>query len=114
MIRRPPRATRTDTLFPYTTLFRSEHVGMQVLSQLAFTSGFDSHLDRSRAEAPALLADKYRVVGRVGQRSQRQPQLQRLPRFAPNRQPTFLAPLAQHLAPEIGRGAVRDIVCKYV
>src|SRR3546814_5811787 len=27
MIRRPPRSTRTDTLFPYTTLFRSLHVG---------------------------------------------------------------------------------------
>src|SRR3546814_12698588 len=26
MIRRPPRSTRTDTLFPYTTLFRSEAV----------------------------------------------------------------------------------------
>src|SRR3546814_20225880 len=26
MIRRPPRSTRTDTLFPYTTLFRSEYV----------------------------------------------------------------------------------------
>src|SRR3546814_2916199 len=26
MIRRPPRSTRTDTLFPYTTLFRSVHV----------------------------------------------------------------------------------------
>src|SRR3546814_5859335 len=26
MIRRPPRATRTDTLFPYTTLFRSSRV----------------------------------------------------------------------------------------
>src|SRR3546814_3335271 len=26
MIRRPPRSTRTDTLFPYTTLFRSEVV----------------------------------------------------------------------------------------
>src|SRR3546814_3875871 len=25
MIRRPPRSTRTDTLFPYTTLFRSKH-----------------------------------------------------------------------------------------
>src|SRR3546814_13947835 len=25
MIRRPPRSTRTDTLFPYTTLFRSYH-----------------------------------------------------------------------------------------
>src|SRR3546814_14358614 len=27
MIRRPPRSTRTDTLFPYTTLFRSEAAG---------------------------------------------------------------------------------------
>src|SRR3546814_10935412 len=26
MIRRPPRSTRTDTLFPYTTLFRSDVV----------------------------------------------------------------------------------------
>src|SRR3546814_17279214 len=26
MIRRPPRSTRTDTLFPYTTLFRSPHL----------------------------------------------------------------------------------------
>src|SRR3546814_7264653 len=29
MIRRPPRSTRTDTLFPYTTLFRSDTVGHQ-------------------------------------------------------------------------------------
>src|SRR3546814_9612516 len=27
MIRRPPRSTRTDTLFPYTTLFRSPAIG---------------------------------------------------------------------------------------
>src|SRR3546814_14034702 len=27
MLRRPPRSTRTDTLFPYTTLFRSTHLG---------------------------------------------------------------------------------------
>src|SRR3546814_12092011 len=26
MIRRPPRSTRTDTLFPYTTLFRSKEI----------------------------------------------------------------------------------------
>src|SRR3546814_12051910 len=26
MIRRPPRSTRTDTLFPYTTLFRSPRI----------------------------------------------------------------------------------------
>src|SRR3546814_5685821 len=29
MIRRPPRSTRTDTLFPYTTLFRSERVNVE-------------------------------------------------------------------------------------
>src|SRR3546814_14723260 len=30
MIRRPPRSTRTDTLFPYTTLFRSRSSSNQV------------------------------------------------------------------------------------
>src|SRR3546814_9081650 len=30
MIRRPPRSTRTDTLFPYTTLFRSQDVSFNV------------------------------------------------------------------------------------
>src|SRR3546814_5229915 len=30
MIRRPPRSTRTDTLFPYTTLFRSRRRGWGV------------------------------------------------------------------------------------
>src|SRR3546814_2848212 len=29
MIQRPPRSTRTDTLFPYTTLFRSVGLGMR-------------------------------------------------------------------------------------
>src|SRR3546814_5336286 len=32
MIRRPPRSTRTDTLFPYTTLFRSIGAGGPALS----------------------------------------------------------------------------------
>src|SRR3546814_17988340 len=31
MIRRPPRSTRTDTLFPYTTLFRSGPWNRQVV-----------------------------------------------------------------------------------
>src|SRR3546814_5474984 len=30
MIRRPPRSTRTDTLFPYTTLFRSDFLSIVV------------------------------------------------------------------------------------
>src|SRR3546814_4741042 len=34
MIRRPPRSTRTDTLFPYTTLFRSVHGAKADLNRL--------------------------------------------------------------------------------
>src|SRR3546814_11663643 len=41
MIRRPPRSTRTDTLFPYTTLFRSRGA----------SSYSDERLTRWRAEA---------------------------------------------------------------
>src|SRR3546814_6350521 len=34
MIRRPPRSTRTDTLFPYTTLFRSANNKIEVYMQI--------------------------------------------------------------------------------
>src|SRR3546814_14895291 len=36
MIRRPPRSTRTDTLFPYTTLFRSRARAAPVQGRLSF------------------------------------------------------------------------------
>src|SRR3546814_4477389 len=49
MIRRPPRSTRTDTLFPYTTLFRSR-IGDMALHAV----DMDPHVDRS---APADLDD---------------------------------------------------------
>src|SRR3546814_10137727 len=41
MIRRPPRSTRTDTLFPYTPLFRSGSgvLHLQVLPQAALPAG---------------------------------------------------------------------------
>src|SRR3546814_13305548 len=35
MIRRPPRSTRTDTLFPYTTLFRSVQAYESLVAQAA-------------------------------------------------------------------------------
>src|SRR3546814_18844083 len=44
MIRRPPRSTRTDTLFPYTTLFRSNHftgVHGNYLRQSIVSAGMD-------------------------------------------------------------------------
>src|SRR3546814_19019151 len=59
MIRRPPRSTRTDTLFPYTTLFRSVIVPLalvlatgvhaQASDQPALTLG-----DAGYYEAPAV------------------------------------------------------------
>src|SRR3546814_8960828 len=39
MIRRPPRSTRTDTLFPYTTLFRSQSAGGRGLGRRASGRG---------------------------------------------------------------------------
>src|SRR3546814_6800208 len=41
MIRRPPRSTRTDTLFPYTTLFRS----------LGYQKGFGGHFHNDNSLA---------------------------------------------------------------
>src|SRR3546814_14438152 len=49
MIRRPPRSTRTDTLFPYTTLFRSVHFG----SSAAPRTGWRSARDDRSATRPA-------------------------------------------------------------
>src|SRR3546814_11052780 len=51
MIRRPPRSTRTDTLFPYTTLFRS-------------VRGQHLEIERARARPGRELAP---VIQRVGE-----------------------------------------------
>src|SRR3546814_7273035 len=52
MIRRPPRYTRTDTLFPYTTLFRSIQAGRDLaiagLVYLAFKTARDATLSSGR------------------------------------------------------------------
>src|SRR3546814_9678534 len=77
MIRRPPRSTRTDTLFPYTTLFRSDrdillvqlddrlvaddvHIGADDLRE-------DARLGRAEIRLPRLDA-KFRRAHRVAHR----------------------------------------------
>src|SRR3546814_9683358 len=58
MIRRPPRSTRTDTLFPYTTLFRSISTSGTALSSMHWTYPHDELLalrrkaDAAEAAAP--------------------------------------------------------------
>src|SRR3546814_16597240 len=52
MIRRPPRSTRTDTLFPYTTLFRSIEnimIGRHMHMRSSILDAF-VHFGRSRNE----------------------------------------------------------------
>src|SRR3546814_9928200 len=54
MIRRPPRSTRTDTLFPYTTLFRSQVGQEQPARRLGHAlegEGGQHHRQPQRAEA---------------------------------------------------------------
>src|SRR3546814_17332723 len=57
MIRRPPRSTRTDTLFPYTTLFRSD------LAKAAGLSRF--HFHRVFKEATGLTPKAYATAERA-------------------------------------------------
>src|SRR3546814_1812624 len=59
MIRRPPRSTRTDTLFPYTTLFRSgQRRGLHLggLLQSGFRIAFSADIDGDLAADGILLA----------------------------------------------------------
>src|SRR3546814_19557569 len=62
MIRRPPRSTRTDTLFPYTTLFRSgSSVGYEKIRNWAFQyegreEGFVNYLLEGQPEPPRYFA----------------------------------------------------------
>src|SRR3546814_509917 len=54
MIRRPPRSTRTDTLFPYTTLFRSgARLAGSHLAETGLSARFDERGRRYRIDADA-------------------------------------------------------------
>src|SRR3546814_20705429 len=43
MLRRPPRSTRTDTLFPYTTLFRSADIGEELQAAFGHMQKFNQY-----------------------------------------------------------------------
>src|SRR3546814_7932232 len=64
MIRRPPRSTRTDTLFPYTTLFRSVRAVDQRVQHLGAKIGRVPVLERSEehtSELQSLMRISYAV-----------------------------------------------------
>src|SRR3546814_17152041 len=61
MMRRPPRSTRTDTLFPYTTLFRSDRFASRKVPSGAW-DGFAS-TDEDRRDLPETGAGRFRGSG---------------------------------------------------
>src|SRR3546814_16197254 len=67
MIRRPPRSTRTDTLFPYTTLFRSERHCSNARRVAEYLEGHPQVAWVSCAALPSSpyrkLAEKYLPLG---------------------------------------------------
>src|SRR3546814_13041880 len=73
MIRRPPRSTRTDTLFPYTTLFRSHIWEGEYLSALE-GAYFGEHLRAAKEdnriafvpEDPHLIVRLFADIGGTG------------------------------------------------
>src|SRR3546814_14762645 len=56
MIRRPPRSTRTDTLFPYTTLFRSAGIGIVLPVAVADLALLDDAIEQQL----------FQLLGQVG------------------------------------------------
>src|SRR3546814_13535487 len=96
MTRRPPRSTRTDTLFPYTTLFRScidvdfdcfEPGGLRIFQQLSFLHIDDAGLhggigDLLRRRAARQLLAALGVDDAVVYRLCRADQLERLQQAA--------------------------------
>src|SRR3546814_16989740 len=110
MIRRPPRSTRTDTLFPYTTLFRSGFDLERHRDDPGSANGGNGTCSRSGKgssadRGPRACGDSYKTESQ-GERIRCQ---------------AVLAAAARSLAPphprppcKIGRASRRERVCPYV
>src|SRR3546814_18962005 len=111
MIRRPPRSTRTDTLFPYTTLFRSPVAAAPQSSASSVRS-----LNAIQTWRSLLLAhlERHKRYPRRA-RWRRQEGVVHL-RFAMDREGHVLAAQIARSSghDEIGRASCRERVCPYV
>src|SRR3546814_14159870 len=92
MIRRPPRSTRTDTLFPYTTLFRS-WVGM----------GFPP------AQAKPIPIPAFPLKGKETSKAFRSEPMKQLPWLHPDRVAALESALADRILVIDGRSEERRV-----
>src|SRR3546814_19081638 len=113
MIRRPPRSTRTDTLFPYTTLFRSE--GFSELEEVAYVGaeelsgieGFDEELAEELQSRAQEALERREASAREERRGLGVED-------AVADMPHLTEAMLVTLGKEIGREAWRERVCQYV
>src|SRR3546814_20221480 len=102
MIRRPPRSTRTDTLFPYTTLFRSAEAGDGEIAHHLAVVHHDAAVEHDAARLAAGLAGR------------------ELPELAGMDMGIVDAGVVRQVghvlrqAAQIGRASCRERVCQYV
>src|SRR3546814_14519464 len=104
MILRPPRSTRTDTLFPYTTLFRSgatSEKGVFANDQQSFSGGsvFQIVVDRIAEDCNILICDDLgdEWADFIGLSTDGSPNM-----------------VSFYHAKQIGRASCRERVCQYV
>src|SRR3546814_10752532 len=83
MIRRPPRSTRTDTLCPYTTLFRSERASLHAVPVYGQRLSLQRLQDEVRHDAPVVVVHPRPVgVEDAGDRKEHTSELQSLMRIS--------------------------------
>src|SRR3546814_12059733 len=79
MIRRPPRSTRTDTLFPYTTLFRSHLLFRRHAGGLGLAADRDP---RGKQQKDAGQHHRRQAIDRAGRSEEHTSELQSLMRIS--------------------------------
>src|SRR3546814_14677658 len=122
MIRRPPRSTRTDTLFPYTTLFRSKGSGRVYPRKRRDPRARRLTLQRCSAKARGVCRTFARdSTGRAGERggdptTEGATAPETLRSAGPRRLERTLWKAFRPFLPEpqIGRAPCRARVCQYV
>src|SRR3546814_14511831 len=105
MIRRPPRSTRTDTLFPYTTLFISNGQTANLVAVVARTEPEPGARGLSILMLESEHAEGFtrgRALEKIGLHAQDTSELAFDDVFVPD----------DHL--QIGRASCRESVCQYV
>src|SRR3546814_12749179 len=117
MIRRPPRATRTDTLFPYTTLFRSRCVSEGAAAEGPSLLDPPTHLHDAAYRQHDGAADRRARRGRQhstpgigrGPAARRRPEARLLGEAVAQ----LARGLGGHVGEQIGRSSWRERVCQY-